>query len=112
MKLWDGSPAAGKSLRQKGGVETHQGGLYAKPHDRGSATMITSEFPREARMALKDYSDNEAVRSRGQDLVSTLLPSFSDVQTCASCKRCPNHKYQNHSKHHEIETNYSKTTYN
>ena len=23
-------------------------------------------------MALKDYSDNEAVRSRGQDLVSTL----------------------------------------
>ena len=72
MKLWDGSPAAGKSLRQKGGVETHQGGLYAKPHDRGSATMITSEFPREARMALKDYSDNEAVRTKRQDLVYTL----------------------------------------
>ena len=28
-------------------------------------------------MALKDYSDNEAVRSRGQDLVSTFyLPKF------------------------------------
>ena len=24
-------------------------------------------------MSLKDYSDNEAVRSRGQDLVSTLV---------------------------------------
>ena len=28
-------------------------------------------------MALKDYSDNEAVRSRGQDLVSTLVLFFS-----------------------------------
>ena len=28
--------------------------------------------PRRARMALKDYSDNEAVRSRGQGLVSTF----------------------------------------
>ena len=24
-------------------------------------------------MSLKDYSDNEAVRSRGQDLVSTII---------------------------------------
>ena len=37
----------------------------------GSATRITPECPPGAKMALKDYSDNEAVRSRGQDLVST-----------------------------------------
>ena len=33
--------------------------------------VIISECPRGAWMALKDYSDNEAVRSTGQDLVST-----------------------------------------
>ena len=27
--MWDGSPAAGKSLCQKGGVGTHRRGLYA-----------------------------------------------------------------------------------
>ena len=53
-------------------METHRGELYAEPYARGSATRITSECPRGARMALKDYSDNEAVRSRGQDLVSTF----------------------------------------
>ena len=31
-------------------------------------------------MDLKDYSDNEAVRSRGQELVSISPPSFSDVK--------------------------------
>ena len=35
--------------------------------------MRTSECPLGARIDLKDYSDNEAVRSRGQDLVSTLV---------------------------------------
>ena len=40
--MWDGSPAAGTSLRQRGGVETHRGELYAVPHARGSATRITS----------------------------------------------------------------------
>ena len=74
--MWDGSPAAGRSLRLRGGVETHRGELYAEPHARGSATRITPECPRGARMALKGYSDNEAVRSRGQDLVSTLLFIF------------------------------------
>ena len=59
-QMWDGSPAAGRSLCQKGGVETHRGELYAEPHVRGSATRITSECPRGARVALKDYSDNEA----------------------------------------------------
>ena len=52
-------------------METHRGELYAEPHARGSVTRITSECPRGVRVALKDYSDNEAVRSRGQDLVST-----------------------------------------
>ena len=65
------SPAAGRSLCQKGCVETHRGELYAEPHPQGSATGIISECPRGTRMALNDYSDNEAVRSRGQDLVST-----------------------------------------
>ena len=37
----------------------------------GSAMRITSERPRGARMDLKDYCDNDPVRSRGQDLVST-----------------------------------------
>ena len=32
-------------------------------------------------MALKDYSDNEAVRSRGQDVVSTSPPPHF-FQTC------------------------------
>ena len=35
--------------------------------------MRTSECPLGARIDLKDYSDNEEVRSRGQDLVSTLV---------------------------------------
>ena len=77
--MWDGSPAAGKSLREKGGVETHRGELYAQPYARGSATRTTSERPRGARIDLKDYSNNEAVRSRGQDLVSASPPLF---QTC------------------------------
>ena len=40
--------------------------------------------PRGARMALKDYSGNEAIRSREDGLVSTSPPPFSDLQTCAS----------------------------
>ena len=28
-QMWDSSPAAGKPFFQKGGVETHRGGLYA-----------------------------------------------------------------------------------
>ena len=61
----------------------------AKSRSRGSATRIVSRAPpRSLRMALKDYSDNEAVRSRGQNLVSTSHPPFSDLQTRASCKRC------------------------
>ena len=40
-------------------------------HSQGSATRIISEWPPGDRMALKDYSDNEAVRTRGQDLLST-----------------------------------------
>ena len=43
----------------------------AKPHARGSTPRIISARPRGARMALNNYSDIEAVRSRGQDLVST-----------------------------------------
>ena len=35
---------------------------------------VISECPRGARKALKDCSGNEAVRSRGEDLVSTLSP--------------------------------------
>ena len=42
-------------------------GCVAQPHSRGPATNVISECPRGARMALKDYSDDEAVRSRGQD---------------------------------------------
>ena len=61
-------------------METHRGELYAEPHARGSVTRTTSEYPRGARTALKDYSDNEAVRSRGQDLVSTVLLTIN---------RCP-----------------------
>ena len=57
-------------------METHRDELYAEPHARGSATRITSEYPRGVRMALKDYSDNEAIRSRGQDLVSTDFVYF------------------------------------
>ena len=49
-------------------METQRGGLYAEPHARGSATRITSECPLGAKMALKDYSENEEVRSRGQDM--------------------------------------------
>ena len=48
------------------GVTTLSGGSQ----QRGTR-MISKECPRGARMALKDYGDNEAVRSRGQDLVST-----------------------------------------
>ena len=28
-QMWEGNPAAGKPLRQKGGVETHRGWLHA-----------------------------------------------------------------------------------
>ena len=42
----------------------------ALPHSRGSETKAISERPsRGYRMALKDYSDNEAVRSRGWNLI-------------------------------------------
>ena len=39
----------------------------------GQQRGLSGECARGARMALKDYSDNEAVRSRGQDLVSTCM---------------------------------------
>ena len=57
-----------------GGVETHRGGWVVwRYHALASQRRGHSqECPRGARMALKDYSDNEAVRSRGQDLVSTV----------------------------------------
>ena len=87
-QIWDGSPAAGKSLCQKGGVETHRGGLYAEPHARGSPTRITSERPRGARMALKYYIDNETVRSRGQDLVSTSILTGNSFEGVSSCLLC------------------------
>ena len=51
------------------GVETRRGGLcgvtITMPRSRRSATKVTPECPRGARMALKDYSGIEAVRSRG-----------------------------------------------
>ena len=51
--------------------DTPRWGCVALPHSRGSATEVFSECPRGAMMALKDDSDNEAVRSRGEDLVPT-----------------------------------------
>ena len=73
--MWDDSPAAGRSLYQMGGVETHRGGLYGVTTLTlgGQQRKYSQEYPRGARMTLKDYSDKEAVRSRGQDLVSTLI---------------------------------------
>ena len=43
------------------------GGVVWRYHapSRGSATQVFSEYPRGARMAMKDYSGNEALRSRG-----------------------------------------------
>ena len=67
---WDGSSAAGKSPCQKGGVETHRGVVRVTARSGVSNEDITSECPRGARMALKGHRDNEAVRSRGQDLRS------------------------------------------
>lgn len=49
------------------------------PHSRGPAAEVFSECPRGAGMALKDYSDNEAARSRGWDLVSALQVIFTYV---------------------------------
>ena len=76
--LWDGSPKAGKPLYLNGGKETHteMGVNSTRSRTLESATSTTSECPRGARMALKDCSDNEAVRSRGQDLVSTINMIF------------------------------------
>ena len=67
----DGSPAVVRYLRLIGGVETPTWVARVTALSRGSATRLFSEYPRGPRMALKDYSDNKAVRSRGQDLVST-----------------------------------------
>ena len=49
-------------------------GRSLKGHQRGN----TSECPRGSRMALKDYSDNEAVRSRGYGtrMVSAVLQLY------------------------------------
>ena len=46
--------------------DTPRWGRMASPRSRGSATNIISRVPpRRQRMALNDYSDTEAVRSRG-----------------------------------------------
>ena len=49
----------------------------ASPHSRGAATEVFSGCPPGARIALKDYSNKEAVRSRGYDLVSTYQCLFN-----------------------------------
>ena len=55
-----------------GGVETHRGGLCGAT----ALSRIISEGPRGARITLKEYSGNEAVRFRGQGLASTsTLPN-------------------------------------
>ena len=54
--------------------------------------MITSECLRGARMALKDYGDNEAVLSRKQDLISTKKKKISVDTLCflvVGCRCCP-----------------------
>ena len=54
-------------------VETRRGGLYGVTTLSGVSKEGNLRVPpRGARMALTDCSGNEAVRSRGQDLVSTL----------------------------------------
>ena len=44
--------------------DTHRGGLYGVTTLSGVSTEDKLRAPRGARMALKDYNDNEAVRSR------------------------------------------------
>ena len=59
-----------------GGVETSRWVARVTALSGVNAEDNLKECPRGARMALKDYSDNEAVRSRGQDLVSTPFSLF------------------------------------
>ena len=68
LRMWDGSP----SLSDGRCGDTPRWVVWRnRTLGAGSATRIISECPRGARMAFKDYSDNEPVRSRGQGLLST-----------------------------------------
>ena len=65
------------------GVKTNRGELYGVITLWGRQAKYFSEQPsRGDRKALKDYSDNEAVRPRKQDLVSThcALYVFRDAR--------------------------------
>ena len=72
--MWDGSPAARTSLPLRWMLWRHaEVGSMRNRTLESQQQGNTSECPRGARMALKHYSDNEAVRSRGDGLVSTPI---------------------------------------
>ena len=62
------------SFYQKGGVETLRGGFYSVTALSGVNAEDNLRVPPRSQdgLELKDYSDNEAVRSRGQDLVYAI----------------------------------------
>ena len=82
--VWDGSPAAGRYLVVRWEVWRHtEVGCTRNRTLGGQHRGYPQECPRGARITLKDYSDNEAVRSRGQGLVST--PRHLDQLSCFLC---------------------------
>ena len=95
-QMWEGSPLAGTVSSAVGRylccrwVWRHtEVDCVAQASSLGSSRKMVSECPGGARMVFKDFSDNEAVRSRGQDLVSTLAAFLISVRVsfpvCFQC---------------------------